>query len=220
MKLFDWLLELLYPPKCIFCGKLLSKNESDLCKECRHSLPEANNPIKRGEFFECCYSSYYYEEFVADSVKRYKFHGMQQYAEAYGRLLAMLLLREKLRFDVLTWVPTSDTRIKSRGYDQTRLLAEAVAREMNVECVRCLKKTFHNTAQSTIRDYSARKANVLGVFAEHDAVRFEGKRVLLIDDVITSGATLSECSRVLLTAGADSVVCATFAATREKEKKQ
>ncbi|MBQ3216615.1 MAG: ComF family protein, partial [Oscillospiraceae bacterium] len=71
-----------------------------------------------------------------------------------------------------------------------------------------------------IRDYSARKANVLGVFAEHDAVRFEGKRVLLIDDVITSGATLSECSRVLLTAGADSVVCATFAATREKEKKQ
>lgn len=220
MKILDWLMDLLYPPKCIFCGKLLKKAESELCRDCRYSIPEAHNPIKRGEFFESCYSPYYYEEFVADSIKRFKFQGMQQYAGAYGRLLAMLLLREKVKFDVLTWVPSSRERIKSRGYDQTKILAEAVAKELGFECTRCLNKTLHNTAQSTIHDYAARKANVLGVYEECCAQRYKGKRVLLIDDVMTSGATLGECARVLLTAGADSVVCATFAATREKEKKQ
>ena len=220
MEIWNWLLDLIYPPKCIFCGELLKKDESDLCRKCRFALPESEEPFKRGEFYTCCHSVYFYEETVADSVKRFKFHGMQQYAKPYGRLLAMRILRRKVDFDLLTWVPSSKERRRTRGYDQTFLLAQSVANELGVECVRLLEKTVHNETQSVIRDSAARRANVLGVFEVRNEELLKGKRVLLIDDVVTSGATLTECSRILLTAGAASVECATFAATKQKETKQ
>lgn len=220
MKIFKWLLDLIYPPRCIFCGKLLGEDESDLCRKCRMGLPVAQEPIRRGEFYTCCWSVYYYEETVAESVKRFKFRGMRQYAEAYGRLLAMRLLGERVEFDLLTWVPSSDKRKRSRGYDQTFLIAQSVARELGVSCDRLLVKTVDNISQSSISDSAARRANVLGVFDCCGETAVKGKRVLLIDDVITTGATLSECARVLMTAGAASVECGTLAATKEKVTKQ
>lgn len=220
MKVLNWLLDIIYPPKCVFCGAILKADESDLCRKCRFSLPEAEEPFKRGEFYTQCWSVYYYEETVAESFKRYKFHGMQQYASVYGRLLAMRILRGKVDFDLLTWVPTSEKRKRTRGYDQTFLLAQSVAQELGIVCHRLLKKTVHNEKQSGLRDNAARRANVLGVFEVCEEETLKGQRILLIDDVVTSGATLSECARVLLTAGAASVECATFAATKEKETKQ
>ncbi len=218
MKLLSWLLDLIYPPKCPFCGALLKQEESDLCRKCRFSLPEAEAPFKRGEFYDTCWSVYYYEEAVAESMKRFKFQGMQQYSAVYGRLLAMRILRARVSFDILSWVPTSKERARHRGYDQTYLLAKAVADELGVECHSLLIKNFDNPTQSKIKDHAARKANVLGVFEARNEALLKGKRVLLIDDVITSGATLSECARVLRTAGASAVNCATFTVTREKEQ--
>ncbi len=218
MNFFGWLLDLIYPPKCPFCGRLLKKEETDLCTKCRFSLPEAEEPFKRGEFYEKCWSVYFYEDAVAESVKRFKFHGMQQYSAVYGRLLAMQILRARVSFDILSWVPGSKERTRQRGYDQTYLLAKAVAEELGVECHSLLSKNFDNPTQSKIKDRAARKANVLGVFEARNEGLLKGKRVLLIDDVITSGATLSECARVLRTAGATEVNCATFTVTREKER--
>ena len=94
MKVFRWLLDLLYPPKCVFCGRLLRENETDLCEGCRTSLPTVNESVKRGSFYTGCCCVYYYEGTVRDSVLRYKFRSMRQYADAYGRLLAMRLLRQ------------------------------------------------------------------------------------------------------------------------------
>lgn len=214
-----WLLDLIYPPKCVFCGRLLKKNETDVCAKCRVALPEVVGSIERGEFFRCCWSVYYYEGFVAQSILRYKFGGMQQYADAYGRETAMLLLRSHVEFDVLTWVPVSDRRRRARGYDQSGLLAQAVASELGVPCTRTLRKKRDNPPQSRLRDHERRRANVLNAYEAVQEENFCGKRVLLIDDVITSGATLSECSRVLRTAGAAEVVCATLAAARNKDSR-
>ena len=94
MKVFRWLLDLLYPPKCVFCGRLLRENETDLCEGCRTGLPTVNESVKRGSFYTGCCCVYYYEGTVRDSVLRYKFRSMRQYADAYGRLLAMRLLRQ------------------------------------------------------------------------------------------------------------------------------
>lgn len=215
---FHWLLDLLYPPKCAFCGSLLTREQTDLCPKCRAELPYAAHDIDRGEFFRRCVSVFYYEDAVRESILRYKFHGAQSYARVYGRLLSMLLLERGVAFDVLTWVPVSRRRLRKRGYDQSRLLAEAVAREMSVPCVRTLKKTRNNPAQSTMQAFAERRANVLGVYTPFNVQSFAGKRVLLLDDVITSGATLSEASRVLLTAGAARVECATVAAVRDEKK--
>lgn len=220
IRLFHRLLDLIYPPKCVFCGKLLQENETDLCRKCRFSLPESSDKPQIGEFFTKCWSVYEYDEAVRESVLRYKFSGMQQYSVAYGRLIAMKLLRENVKFDVLSWVPISEKRRRKRGYDQGRLLAEAVGKELGVSCVRTLRKTIDNRAQSSIGGLSARKANVMGAYKAVSPEHFRSKRVLLIDDVVTTGATLSECSRVLLTAGASRIDCATLAATQISDRKK
>lgn len=214
MKPAQWLLDLLYPPKCVFCGRVLKKTEQDLCRKCRFALPEAEQSVKRGAYYSECFAVYYYEQFVADSIRRFKFHGMQQYAGAYGRQLAMLLLRRRVEFDVLSWVPVSEKRRRERGYDQAMLLAQSAAKELGVECVRTLCKIKNNHPQSSQPNAAARHANVMNVYRAVEPERFAGQRVLLIDDVIATGATLSECSHTLRTAGAASVVCAALAAAR------
>ena len=110
MRLLDWLLDLIYPPKCVFCGRLLYGGEIDLCGKCRHSLPDFDGSVKRGKFYRQCWPVYTYEGAVVESIHRFKFSGMQQYAAAYGRLIAAMLLRCKVQFDVLTWVPISAKR--------------------------------------------------------------------------------------------------------------
>ena len=160
---------------------------------------------------------YPYEGVVAESLRRFKFSGQSQYAASFGRMLAPLL--RTAPFEVLSWVPVSAKRRRSRGYDQTELLAHAVAKELELPCTQTLQKIRHNPAQSSQRDAAARRANVLGAYRAVSPERFAGRSVLLIDDILTTGATLSECSRVLLTAGASSVVCAALAATPEPRQK-
>lgn len=219
MKLVQWLLDLVYPPKCVFCGRLLQRTETELCRNCRTTLPEVERPITRGEFFEACQSVYYYDGAVVDSIHRFKFSGMEHYATTYGRLIAMALLKNEIKFDCLTWVPVSAKRRKKRGYDQAQCIAQVVAGELGCQCIQTLEKIRDNPAQSTRTDAAARRGNVLNVYRPVHPEIFREKRVLLIDDVITTGATLSECSRVLKTAGAAQIYCATLAATINSDKK-
>lgn len=203
--LFSQLLDLLYPPKCVFCRRLLRPEEHDVCARCAHELEPIPAPLRRGQFYTECYAVYPYEGVVAESLRRFKFSGQSQYAASFGRMLAPLL--RTAPFEILSWVPVSAKRRRSRGYDQTELLAHAVAKELELPCTQTLQKIRHNPAQSSQRDAAARRANVLGAYRAVSPERFAGRSVLLIDDILTTGATLSECSRVLLTAGASSVVC-------------
>ena len=114
----------------------------------------------------------------------------------------------------MTWVPVSPRRLRQRGYAQARLLAESACRLWETKPLPLLRKTVHNPAQSGLKEAAARRANVLGAYTAVDAELVEGKRVLLIDDVITTGATISECARILRTVGAREVVCATLARAR------
>ena len=212
MKLITWFLDLLYPPKCVFCTRLLRSEETDICAQCRTDLPRVEHRLYRGECYECCYAAYYYKDAVAASVKKFKFSGRPYYAEAYGRILAMLILQERVEFDLISWVPISDRRAKQRGYRQSKLLAEAIANELGEQAVQTLRKIKDNPAQSSVRKPSERKLNVKNVYCAVSEENFSGKRILLVDDVITSGATLSECARTLKRAGAKSIVCVTLAA--------
>ena len=118
-------------------------------------------------------------------------------------------------FDVLTWVPVSRLRKFFRGYDQVELLANSVGQELEMIPVPLLKKIRNNRQQSRIKGEAERRANVLGAFGVTDAEAIRGKRILLLDDIVTTGATASECARVLLTAGAKEVYCAAVAAARK-----
>lgn len=206
MKILQWLTELLYPEKCVLCGKLLEKEELDLCRQCRIEAPVCNDNRKKYSFVDSWTAVWYYQDPVRRSVLRYKFYGRRNYAAAYARMLGVKLLQqERTDVDLITWVPISKQRLKKRGYDQCQLLAEHLSRELEIPAVPLLKKIYNNPPQSGVVGYAQRRANVLGVYTAMDPQLFAGKRILLLDDILTTGATAGECARVLLTAGAEEV---------------
>ena len=219
MRALHWLLARLFPPKCVLCRGLLSPEETDLCAACRRDLPTADRIDATVRYADGCTAALYYEGRVRESVLRYKFSGRSSYAAAYGRILGARILREYPQgFDLVTFVPVSALRRRQRGYDQGELLARALGHELGIPAKRTLKKIRNNPAQSGIRDAAQRRANVAGAYrlAGQDP---KGLRILLVDDVLTTGATLSECARVLQTAGARSVAVGAVACGRPKNKR-
>ena len=211
------LLDLLFPPRCVFCRRLLHRGEEGICPRCQQELPWAlgAEAEQTGEFFSLCASPLWYQDQVRASFHRYKFKGVRGYSRTYGRLVAQCVHDHLAgRYDLITWVPLSDKRKKERGYDQAFLLSSAAALELDDVAVETLRKGRNTQAQSGLDDDAARRANVLGAYTIVDPELVEGKRVLLIDDVITTGSTISECARVLRSAGAADVVCATLARAR------
>jgi ComF family protein len=212
------LLRLIFPPKCLFCQKVLLNTETDLCHDCRSNIEDFPRAKIKFSFVAGWTALWYYKGDPRISILRYKFRDVRNYAPRYGRLLGMHLLQADLPpCDVLTWVPVSASRKFTRGYDQVELVAKRVGKELKQPVVRTLRKVRNAPPQSSIRGEAARKANVLGAFKVSRKADIRGKRILLLDDVITTGATVSECARVLLTAGAKEVYCAALAATRDKK---
>ena len=202
----NFLLEMLFPPKCILCGKLLQENETDLCRICRVESPQCAKNNLKFPFLDSWAAVWYYKGNIRKSLHRYKFRNARHYAPAYGRFVAMKLMQEHPDgFDILTWVPVSRWRKFTRGYDQVELLAAAVGKELGMNPVRTLVKIRNNRPQSRIAGAAKRRANVLGVYRVENSEMLTGKRVLLLDDIVTTGATAGECARVLLTCGAKEV---------------
>lgn len=213
------LLSVLFPPKCVLCRKLLSKEQTDLCPDCRSNAPEFPGSKMKLSFLAQWTGIWYYKENVRQSLLRYKFGGRRSYAAAYGRLLAMKLQRmgwEDANF--VTWIPISRQRRFRRGFDQSQRIAQVVARELALPLAATAKKIRHTKPQSLMGDAAHRRANILGAYQVIDPALVKDKRILLIDDIITTGATASECSRVLLTAGAKEVKLATVAVASHNKR--
>ena len=210
------LLDLLFPPKCAFCGKVLGAGDDAWCSRCTESLPfTLAGGRQGGNYFDFCVSPLYYTDAVRKSMLRYKFKGMSAYASVYGKILAACICENPdIEYDVISWVPLSGKRKKARGYDQAMLLALATALELGEAAVGTLEKLRDVRAQSELYGLDERSANISGAYEVPDRESVEGKRVLLIDDIITTGSTLSECARVLLEAGAIRVVCASLARSK------
>lgn len=209
--------EMLFPPKCILCGGVLKQGELDLCRDCREHAPEYSKGKLKLQFLDSYVAVWYYKENVRRSLLRYKFYRARHLAPGYGRLLAMKVQQTYPEgFDCITWVPISPLRKLFRGYDQDELLARELGRELGMEPVVLLRKIRNNPPQSGIDGYAKRRANVLGAYRVEDVQRIQGKRILLVDDILTTGATAGECARVLLTAGAQEVHCAVVAAAHHK----
>lgn len=213
------MLNLLYPRKCLLCEKILSKQELDLCESCRaeaETFPEVKNALS---FVAGWTGMWYYKGNVRNGILRYKFYGKRNRGDSFGRLLAMhLLQRNYTGFDVLTYVPLSAAKLRKRGYDQVEQIGKAVSRELGQPLVPTLKKIRDTSTQSTLETLDARRANVLGAYAVANPAAVKGKRILLLDDVITTGATASECAKTLLFSGAKEVYCAALAAINPDKK--
>ncbi len=217
MGTFRNLLDILFPPRCVFCRKILPTSRRSVCDACLDKLPfTGSHSSQKGDFFSVCVSPLYYEDEVRESILRFKFKEATGYASTYGLLLADCIRRELPgHYDLISWVPLSRGRYKERGYDQAMLLACAAALELEDVAVSTLEKTAEVARQSRMGSPEKRRANIMGAYSVPDKELVEGKRILLIDDIITTGSTLSECARTLKTAGAKEVLCATVARGRD-----
>lgn len=189
--------------------------KSLLCQPCGDTLPRCDR-VRQGAGFGRCAAPLYYEDSVRKAILDYKFHGKLNGLDCFGRMMAETAAEQYSgEFDAITWVPVSKKRLKKRGFDQARYLTASMCVDWHVAPIETLRKVVDNPPQSGIHDGAERRANVLGVYEAVSPEQFAGKRLLLVDDICTTGATLGECARVLKAAGAAEVMCLTLAMVRE-----
>ena len=216
------LLRLLFPPKCHFCRKVLTHRETDLCHRCREDAPEFTRSKRSFQLIAHWTAVWYYKGNVARSIRKFKFYNGRSYAKFYARAIAMKLKDEPFEqdIDILTWVPISPLRQFQRGYDQSELIAKALGKELGITPVRILKKIRNTKPQSGIYNGAKRRANVFNAYQLVANADVKDKRILLVDDVITTGATVSECAKTIMVGGAECVyVIAVAASPNDKTRR-
>ena len=217
MSVWSKILDLLFPPRCPFCGKLLNDWDKGLCRGCEKILPyvQAAEQGRKLKNITLCVAPLYYEGCVRESLLRYKFKGVTAYRQVFADFIAKCIDENQISCDIITWVPLSRKRLRRRGYDQARLIAEAAARELALPCERLLKKIRDNPPQSSTGGAEKRRANAAGAYACPAPELVRGRRVLIIDDIVTTGSTLSECAGILKAAGAATIYAAAAAQRRD-----
>ena len=205
---------LFLPRTCLACGRVLLENESCVCLACRYNMPitdfakRSDNVVK--QLFdnmlpvEAAMAMYW---FVAGTewqriIHNFKYHGRWFFAQKMGEWLGEELL-ESGNFegvDLVIPVPLHYRRRLMRGYNQSEQLALGVGRKMGVKCdFRSVRRRSYNESQ-TSKSRSERWDNVEEIFEVRDAQRLRGRHILLVDDVLTTGATISSCAMAILRA--------------------
>ena len=217
MRVGEALLDLLFPPKCPFCQRLLHDPRAPLCPNCQASLPWLTGRAgeRRVDFTQGCWSPLAYQAQVREAVQRYKFAPAPAYGRPFGLLMAQCARDQGVEAELVTWAPLSKKRRRKRGFDQGELLARTVGECLALPVLPLLEKSRHTVPQSSLPDGAALWDNALGAYSLLPGGIIEGGRVLLVDDVVTSGATLSECARLLCQGGAKQVLCLTLAQAGE-----
>jgi ComF family protein len=213
-------LDFVFPPSCGVCGR----SGSFLCDSCRRHLHEAEpprchrcwGPAARSVCTDCSHSqlegarsAYVFDDSARALVLALKYRSLHALAGPMGELLADAFARDPLPVDLVVPVPLHGRRRRQRGFNQSELLGRVVSQRARLEMdTRSLRRRRNTPQQSQADDRFRREANMHGAFTCSRAVA--GRRVLLIDDVFTTGATLRECAVTLRRAGAISVFALTF----------
>lgn len=227
-------LDLLYPPRCEACGRL---RRQPLCPDCLDSVQRIAPPIcetcgapfdplahggprcpdcrRARRPYSRARTAAYYQGPLADAIRRFKYHGQVVLAPPLGRIMLEALAGpardlDPSTIDAVCPVPLHQHRLRERGFNQSQLLAEEIAAGIGKPLERLLDRT-RPTAPQVDLPAESRAANVAGAFAPRLAEVIQGKRVLLIDDLFTTGATLTECARTLRRAEAAEVRVLTLA---------
>jgi ComF family protein len=217
-------LDQLYPPQCALC----EKHGPFLCDACRAALPRAEGPrcdvcwLPSGvspcatcaafpPALTSLRSVFRYEGKVRELVHAFKFGRMSVLGRPLAAQLAGCYRLHSPDADVIVPVPLSTSRKRDRGFNQAELMAREVARDAGVPWMAALERRGHSRSQASSSSAEQRRLNVEGVFRTATGVDVSGLRVLLIDDVATTGSTLNACAALLLAAGAGEVSGLTLA---------
>ena len=211
LKIQEKILNLIYPQTCGICGKI---NENSLCKKCEIKLNKQaeNRIIKEGTEIEDKYFNelmyiFRYEGQIRKLIIDYKFNDK---AYLYKMFVNFLLKNKKIfenikNYDTIIPVPISKKRKNERGYNQSLLISRNIAEKTNLELMNnCLIKTKNIIEQSKLNKED-RLQNIQGVYDLKNKKLLENRKILLIDDIYTTGSTANECSKTLRAANPDKV---------------
>jgi len=224
--LFDFV-NLIFPQVCLACAEPLARGEDYLCTLCRtqlpytdyHKLPDSENPLARRFWGKLpvrhalSYLRFLRRGRVQHLLHQLKYKGQRDIGLVLGRWYGAELAEQGLAydFDLIVPVPLHPRKLAKRGYNQSDTFAEGLALSMAILwSATTLRRTEHTDSQ-TRKNRTERWKNVAEVFEVAEPLSVAGKRILVVDDVLTTGATLEACAAVLLAAGAAEVSVATIA---------
>ena len=233
-RLYDRAMCAVFPRRCLYCGVPIVP-ENTVCDDCRTNLPRISAPIclrcghqkadcickQRKLQFKAVCAPFYYENAIATAVHRYKFAGKDYLAADFARDMAETVRRvyADILFDSITFVPFTKKQMRTREWNPGEMLAHALSAELDLPCYPLLEKLYETESQHTL-SARERTGNVFGVFEACNLENVQGKTILLVDDIKTTGATLSECAKMLKLGGAQAVYAVTFAVTHRKVKEK
>jgi ComF family protein len=232
------LTDIIFPPRCLICGTLLKENESSFfCSGCRSRINFVKSPqctrcglpfqntededhlcgecILSKPFFSTARALGKYEGALMEAIHLFKYKGKITIGKTLGKLMAQaeynsLNIRD---YSLIIPIPLHRKKLAERGFNQSLILAREIAAEFSMPLdFTTLKRNVYTKSQTTLTR-NERKSNVKGAFEINNPGVIKGKRILLIDDVFTTGSTARECSRMLIRHRADEVAVLTLART-------
>lgn len=206
-KLKRRLLAELFPNVCPFCGRVIGTREF-WCKPCEELLPIIRDKLEPPEYVSRFYACCRYSGVARSAVHMLKFGCLIYPADAFGLMMSRML--RGVRADALVPVPSGLLSIEKRGFSPADVIAKRVSMWLNIPILNAVTADFDKAEQKSLTRGS-RKRNAQKCFHKAKDVSVRGKRLLLIDDVTTTGSTLSALAEILLNAGADEVSAAVFA---------
>ncbi len=218
--LLDRLLHFFWPSRCAFCGEIIAPNKH-CCAQCHQSLIPAPSPFSLPAV-DCAFACVEYTHDVARAIRQFKFQNQPQLAKTFAFLICERFSEELLdcKPDLICGVAMHRKKQRARGYNQANLIAKEIAENLGLHYDGgLLEKTSSTAAQHTL-SAAERKSNLEGVYRVPFPEQVRGKRILVVDDVITTGATMSECARALRAAGAVWVGGVSFARPASPGKEQ
>ena len=195
------IIDMLFPQVCGICGKL---NKEGLCNKCKINLEELVengivNQSLEGMYFDELIYIFKYEGLIRKFILDYKFHEKPyMYISIVAFILKNKIIYEKMQnYDTIIPVPISKKRMKERGYNQSLLIAKKISQSLKIPLqTNCLFKTKNIIEQSKLNK-EQRKENIQNVYKLKNKEILKNKRILLIDDIYTTGSTVNECSKIL-----------------------
>jgi ComF family protein len=220
--------QLFFPKHCPSCSKALLRNENIICFHCRYALPRTGFHLQRGNPVEQLFwgrvplqaAAACFEFRKSGGVQRMlhqlKYDGAQDLGRELGRIYGRELLQSPLFSEnqIIVPVPLHPDRLRIRGYNQSEVFAEGLEESLPIAKLNNAIERVVHTSTQTKKSRFDRWQNVETAFEVTQVEAIRGKRVLLVDDVVTTGATLESCAARLLRSGAENVSIACIAATR------
>ena len=215
--LTERLIRLIYPVKCMVCEKILKEDSIlSLCDTCYELLPRyAKGFVKMPElpYVDKLLAAYYYDEGMDSAIHSMKFNNQPKLAQTFAYLIYEEMMKASCQpdIDMVLPIPMHLKKKRKRGYNQSELLAIELSALLRIEMPKNLLTKVINTRPQVGLRREERLCNTEGAFDVTDETQVNGKNILLIDDVVTTGTTLNTCAKILYEKGASNIYACVIA---------